>query len=81
MFCSDVTPNTSLGRPRSRSCALPHARATAPIRAARSMRTRMSALPAHVRTREMKYNAPPAKITTGVQAAAAGGSSACSPNC
>ena len=43
--------------------------------------TRMSALPVHVRTREIKYNAPPAKITTGVHAATAGGSSACSPNC
>ena len=34
-----------------------------------------------VRTREMKYNPPQAKITIGVHTAGAGGSNACSPNC
>ena len=35
----------------------------------------------HVRTREMKYSAPQAKMTIGVQTAAAAGKRACSPSC
>ena len=35
----------------------------------------------HVRTREMKYNPPHAKITIGVQTAGAAGNKACSPSC
>jgi hypothetical protein len=35
----------------------------------------------YVRTREIKYNPPHAKITIGVHTAGPGGSNACSPSC